>query len=153
MKSPFFTCCVQMTNGVNCERNIEKNFFGLSKDYFYRNKTIFSTFHSQSTPICHLLAAGAKQWFHKKACWDLKMSPQLAEGGSKISSAEELGTPLICYILFLWFACRPGWNIHLWQIHEHNRIVEAHKSAHLLLQPAHRPNQHYNTSPDLVYKN
>jgi hypothetical protein len=47
--------------GVNCERNIEKLFLFLSKDYLYRNRTIFSTFHSKFTSICHPPAADAKR--------------------------------------------------------------------------------------------
>jgi hypothetical protein len=37
-------------------------FLFLSNDYLYWN---ISTFHSQSTPICLLPAAGAKRWFHE----------------------------------------------------------------------------------------
>jgi hypothetical protein len=38
-------------------KKLKKLFFTLSKDYLYRNKTISLTFHSHSTPICHLPAA------------------------------------------------------------------------------------------------
>jgi hypothetical protein len=45
----------------NFERNVKKLFLFLSKDYLDRKITIFSTFHSQSTTICYLPAAGAKR--------------------------------------------------------------------------------------------
>jgi hypothetical protein len=52
---------------------LETLFLFLSKDYLYRNKTIFFLhFFHNPPPICHLPAAGAKWWFQENRVFRYK---------------------------------------------------------------------------------
>jgi hypothetical protein len=47
--------------GVNWERKVEKIVFVCAKRLFIQEQNVFFTFPAQSTPLCHMTAAGAKR--------------------------------------------------------------------------------------------
>jgi hypothetical protein len=77
--NPCFVGADDKLRGLIVNETLKKICFCFCIKIFTGTKLFFSTFHSQSTPICHLPAAGAKNGdFPKTVRCGLKMSPWIS---------------------------------------------------------------------------